>query len=89
MTMRPTKPQQPLMDNYKQIHTSTIQQTTKEISRPSAPWIDDDIREGMSARNKAQMLVKRDRSNITLQNHYKILKKQVKNLVAHHKKEYR
>ncbi len=62
--------------------------TTKVISRPPAPWIDDDISEAMSARNKAQRILKRDRLKNKLQYQYKILKKQVKCLIARSKNEY-
>ncbi len=55
------------------IFTSTLNtcapMTTRKISRPHAPWIDDDIREAMSARNQAQTIPKRDHQNPTLQNH--------------------
>ncbi len=61
---------------------------TKEIRRPPAPWITNEIREIMKARNEAQTILKNDRLNPTLQNHYKELKKRVKKLLNKTKKEY-
>ncbi len=51
---------------------------TKEFRRPHAPWITNEIREAMKARNEAQHILKTDRLNTTFQNQYKDLKKHVK-----------
>ena len=67
---------------------SCAPRVTKVIRRPPAPWIDSNIREAMEATNKAQRILKQNRSNIELQCQYKNLKRQVKNLINHRKKQF-
>ena len=61
---------------------------TRKIRRPPAPWITDEIRGIMKERNVAQNDLKINRLNPLLRNHYKQLKKQVKNTLRRAKKEY-
>ncbi len=61
---------------------------TKVIRRPLAPWIDNNICEAMVARNKAQRILNQNCLNIELQCQYKNLKRLLKNLINHHKKQY-
>ncbi len=44
---------------------------TKEIKRPFAPWMNDDLRRAMKVRNNAQSNLKADRHNSRLQELYK------------------
>lgn len=61
---------------------------TKSITRPFAPWMNDDIREAMSLRNNTRIYLKSDRHNVTLQEQYKQEKKHVKTLITSAKTEY-
>lgn len=61
---------------------------TKKVTRPSAPWITDDIKQSMQSRNIAQQTLKDDRSNIFLQNQYKSAKRRVKQQIRNGKKKY-
>lgn len=61
---------------------------TKEIRRPSAPWMNDNIREAIKARNNAQIILKGNRYNITLQDQYKKLKKSVRLLINNAKTQH-
>lgn len=54
---------------------------TSEVKRPSAPWINAPLKELMRERNNVQSRLKNDRHNISLQDEYKSLKKQVKMLL--------
>ncbi len=44
---------------------------TKEIKRPPAPWINDEIRSAMAVRITLQLRLKLDRNNVALQEQYK------------------
>ncbi len=44
---------------------------TKEIKRPSAPWMNNSIREAMNIRNTIRVKLKCDRRNADLQEQYK------------------
>ena len=48
---------------------------TKEIKRPFAPWITDDLKAMMQERNAVQQHLKHDREDRDLQEKYKTLKK--------------
>ena len=61
---------------------------SKVIRRPAAPWIDDNIRQAITAKNNAQQILKCDRLNEALRNHYKILKKHVKSLINKQRKQH-
>ncbi|MEL6987305.1 MAG: endonuclease/exonuclease/phosphatase family protein, partial [Bacteroidota bacterium] len=61
---------------------------TKVITRPNAPWINDDIKESINKRNELQKLLKKDRSNTVLQHRYKEIKKLVKRTIETSKQEY-
>ncbi len=61
---------------------------TKEIKRPFAPWMNDDLKEAMKLRNETHKKLKSDRMNFALQEQYKREKRQVKNLIAKTKAEY-
>ena len=61
---------------------------TKEISRPSAPWMTSNIKESMRKRNELQKNLKNDRSNVILQEQYKAEKKHVQHLIHTGKNEY-
>ncbi len=51
---------------------------TKEIKRPFAPWITDNLKAFMQERNNVQQDLKHDRNNLYLQDKYQSLKIQVK-----------
>lgn len=61
---------------------------TKEIRRPPAPWMTNEIREAIKARNESQNILKANRLNPTLQNKYRELKKRAKQILNKTKKEY-
>ncbi len=61
---------------------------SKEISRPPSPWMNDEIKEVIRAKKEARKLLKNDRYNITLQNQYRNVKKQVKQIITNTKKDY-
>ena len=61
---------------------------TKEVKRPSAPWINENLRKLMSERNTLQKLLKNDRNNVLLKEKYKTIKKQVRKLLHSTKSEY-
>ncbi len=61
---------------------------TREVKRPPAPWITDDLRAKMLERNTTHTLLKNDRYNTALQVKYKELKKRVKQLINKSKSEY-
>ncbi len=54
---------------------------TREIKRPPAPWINNEIREYMILRNATQRNLKINRHNTSLQERYRYLKKHVKTLI--------
>ncbi len=61
---------------------------TQQIRRLAAPWMDDNVKQAMKARNDAQAILKRDRLNITLQTIYKDLIAKVKSLINRQRKQY-
>ncbi len=61
---------------------------TREIKRPSAPWMNNSIREAVNIRNTTRVKLKSDRHNADLQEQYKQEKKRVKTLTAECKARY-
>ena len=61
---------------------------TKEITRPPAPWFNEEIRQTITNKNKILSMLKNDRSNIQLQNDFKDQKKLVKSCIATTKNDY-
>ena len=61
---------------------------TKEIKRPYAPWIDDDIREAIKNRNKLHKIFKQNRRNPIAESNYRKQKKKVKNMISIKKMNY-
>lgn len=61
---------------------------TREIFRPPAPWISDDIKENMKERDYLQMEIKKDRNNIILREKHKEQKKKVKSLMDTGRKQH-
>ena len=61
---------------------------TREIKRPFAPWIEDDLKTSIWDKNKLQTTLKNDRSNIILNEQFKQTKKNVEFLLNNAKKEY-
>ncbi len=58
------------------------------LRRPPAPWINNEVKEAIQERNRAQKLIKQDRQNVTLQQKFKEVKKRVKSLINSTKKKY-
>ena len=61
---------------------------TREIVRPPAPWISEDLKSSMRERDGLQMDLKEDESNQLLRQNYKEQKKKVKTLIDTSRKEY-
>ena len=61
---------------------------TKEITRPPAPWFNEEIRQTIANKNKILSMLKNDRSNIQLQNDFKDQKKLVKSCITTSKYDY-
>lgn len=61
---------------------------TRAIGRPHAPWMTDEIRSEIECRNLLQKRLKKDRSNLTLQNEYKQIKRNTKLLIRNSKSNY-
>ncbi len=61
---------------------------TKSITRPFAPWMNDDIREAQILRNNIRINLKSARHNVILQEQYKEARKRVKTLITAGKAEY-
>ncbi len=61
---------------------------TKELTRPSAPWMNDSSREAGRIKNDFRMRLKLDRYNIDLQEQYKHMKKQTKSLIGKRKADF-
>ena len=55
---------------------------TREIKRPKAPWINDDLKLEMIERNEIQKRLKEDRFNEDLNSEYKQKKKQVSSRIS-------
>lgn len=58
------------------------------LHRPPAPWINDEIKEALAERKKAQRILKNHRYNVIIQQNYKEIKKNVKRLLTTSKKNY-
>ena len=54
---------------------------TREITRPFAPWIDQDLKNIISEKNSLQLRLKNDRSNHILDSQFKEKKKNVEKLL--------
>ena len=61
---------------------------TKEITRLPAPWISNDLKEAIRARDQLQNRLKLDRMNELLRGQFKNEKKRVQALLQAKKKEY-
>ena len=61
---------------------------TKEMRRPPAPWITDDLKTLMKQRNQIQFQLKHDQNNVNLQNEYRMLKRSVKRSIRNCKTNY-
>ena len=61
---------------------------TREITRPPAPWITDDIKETMKTRDRVKMKLKTQSSNVQLREIHKDLKKKVNSQLADRKKQH-
>ncbi|KAK7081970.1 Endoribonuclease Dicer, partial [Halocaridina rubra] len=61
---------------------------TRKITRPSAPWLTNDIKEAMHIRNQIQKELKINRYDMILQERYKIEKKRVRSLINVSKKDF-
>ena len=61
---------------------------TREVTRPAAPWLSDELRLAMKQRDDTRSKLSRDRSNTTLQQQYTDEKKVVKSRIAASIKEY-
>ncbi len=59
-----------------------------KLRRPHAPCLTDEIPQLMNERNAKQRSLKQDRLNSSLQQEYKVLKKQVKTMMSAARKEY-
>lgn len=75
-------------ENFKECLDHCAPIVTKEIKRPYAPWINDDIKAVMKVRDNLQKSLKINRCNVALQKQYKIKKKQVKMLIQTGKNDY-
>ena len=60
----------------------------REITRPPAPWMTDNIKETMKIRDKLKSDLKRQSKNIPLRERYKNLKKKVNSQIADGRKQY-
>lgn len=60
---------------------------TRQLTRPPAPWLTDDIRSVMKERDELQKNLKLNRYRNSLQNQYKTKKIQVRNSIANGKKQ--
>ena len=61
---------------------------TKEIKRPSAPWIDDQIKEAIKKRNNLHSVFKLNRQDPIAESNYRKQKKKVKNMISISKTKY-
>lgn len=61
---------------------------TREIIRPPAPWISDDIKQNIKTRDYLQMEIKKDRNNVILREQHKEQKKKVKSLMETGRKQH-
>lgn len=61
---------------------------SKQVNKPFAPWINDEIRSQMKERHDLLNILKKDRSNVVLQMQYKAKNKQLKTSRYKTKTEY-
>ena len=61
---------------------------TKEIKRPYAPWIDEQIKDAIKNKNKLQNEFKLNRQDPIAESNYRREKKRVKNMIANSKRKY-
>ena len=61
---------------------------TREIFRPPAPWVSDDIKLSMKRRDDLQRKVKKEKNNDTLRENYKAEKRKVRSLIDTGRKQY-
>ena len=61
---------------------------TKEITRPFSPWIDQALKGIIDNKNELKYELKNDRSNISLNNQFKLAKRNVENLISNAKKDH-
>ena len=61
---------------------------TKEITRPPAPWIDNQLKTAMKDRDELNELYKSNRQDSFSENRYKTEKKRVKQMLSDKKKNY-
>ena len=61
---------------------------TKQITRPPAPWITNNLEQEIENRNNIQRELKKDRLNITLRTQYKDKKKKIKSDIRKAKTDY-
>ena len=61
---------------------------TKEIFRPFAPWIDQDLKRIINEKNKLQLELKQNRSNIALDTQFKRSKKNTEKLISNAKRDH-
>ena len=61
---------------------------TKLVRRPPAPWLTDNIKKDMKDRDNILMRLKKDRSNVLIQEEYKIKKKTIKSSIHKSKAQY-
>ena len=61
---------------------------TKEIKRPYAPWIDEQIKDAIKNRNKLHNEFKLNRQDPIAESNYRREKKRVKTMIANSKRKY-
>ena len=61
---------------------------TREVKRPYAPWIDDEIKEAIKDRNKFHKIFKLNRKDPIAESNYRKRKKKVKNMISLSKTKY-
>ena len=61
---------------------------TTEITRPPAPWIDDDLKKCICEKNELKLRLKQDRSNQQLDDNFKETKKTVEHCLRTAKKQH-
>ena len=61
---------------------------TAEITRPPAPWIDDNLKKIIHEKNELKGRLKRDRTNLSLDNEFKETKKSVEHCLRTAKKQH-
>ena len=61
---------------------------TAQVTRPPAPWINEEIKDMLRERDKLQKLLKSNRNNEAISNNFKQKRKQVKYVMAKSKAQY-